>query len=138
MNNNLKKVVGAVATGATFLGATAPAFANGTSLNPCNGSGPFGKLCNLNANNLGSIIGGVITTILVIAVLIALFYLIWGGIAWITSGGDKANVEKARGRIIAAIVGLVIAFLAFFILSLVLQVFGLSLANMTIPTINGL
>jgi len=50
-----------------------------------------------------------------------------------TSGGDKAKVESARGTIIAAIVGLVIAFLAFFILSLALSFFGLSLTNLTLP-----
>jgi hypothetical protein len=35
----------------------------------------------------------------------ALLYLLLGALAWITSGGDKGGVEKARDKIQAAIVG---------------------------------
>ena len=55
-----------------------------------------------------------------------------------TSGGDKAKVESARNHIIAALIGLVIAFLAFFILSLALSIFGLSLNKISLPKISGL
>lgn len=118
ITSDMKKLIGSALTAASFLsvGATA-AFATGNSVNPCPGAGQFSKLCNLNANNLGGIVGTAVTFILIIAVLIALFFLILGGIRWITSGGDKAKVDSARQTITAAIVGLVIAFLAFFILS---------------------
>lgn len=129
----MKKIAVITATAGTYLALASSAFAQ--NVNPCGNVGAFSKLCNLNANNLGGIIGAAVTFILVIAVLIALFFLIWGGVSWITSGGDKAKVESARGRIIAAIVGLVIAFLAFFILSLALSFFGLSLSNLQLPRI---
>lgn len=134
MGTDMKKLLGSLLSAIAFLtiGATS-AFAN--SVNPCPGAGQFSKLCNLNANNLGGIIGAAVTFILIIAVLIALFFLIWGGIRWITSGGDKGKVDSARQTITAAIVGLVIAFLAFFILSLALSFFGLSLSNLTLPRI---
>jgi hypothetical protein len=130
----MKKVLAIIATTASYFGLASSAFAQ-QSVNPCGSVGQFTKLCNLNANNLGGIVGAAVTFILIIAVLIALFFLIWGGISWITSGGDKAKVESARGRIIASIVGLVIAFLAFFILSLALSFFGLSLSNLVLPRI---
>jgi len=85
--------------------------------------------------SLQIIIQNSVTIIIIIAIVLSLFFLIWGGIRWITSGGDKAKVESARGTIIAAIIGLVIAFLAFFILSLALSFFGLSLTNLTLPKI---
>ena len=53
----------------------------------------------------------------------------------VTSGGDKGKVDEARKTVIAAIVGLIIAFLAFFILSVVLSFFGLSLTNLVLPKI---
>lgn len=133
---DMKKLIGSAITGLTFLsiGATS-AFAGG-NVNPCtNMQGAFGKLCNLNANNLGGIVGAVVTFILILAVLIALFFLIWGGIKWITSGGDKGKVDAARQTITAAIVGLIIAFLAFFILQVALGFFGLSLTNLVLPKI---
>jgi hypothetical protein len=130
----MKKVLAIITTAASYFALASSAFAQQT-ISPCASSGQFTKLCNLNANNLGGIVGAAVTFILIIAVLIALFFLIWGGISWITSGGDKAKVESARGRIIASIVGLVIAFLAFFILSLALSFFGLSLSNLVLPRI---
>jgi len=59
-------------------------------------------------------------TVLFIAISLAsLFFLIWGGIQWITSGGDKTKIEAARNRLVYALIGLIIAFLAFFILNLI-------------------
>ncbi len=131
---DMKKILGTLITAGAYLGFAVSAFATGGQVNPCPGAGQFSKLCNLNANNIGPLVGAAVTFILIIAVLIALFFLIFGGIRWITSGGDKAKVESARGTIIAAIIGLVIAFLAFFILSLALSFFGLSLNNLQLPT----
>lgn len=131
----MKKLVATILTVGTYLGFTASAFA-ATSVNPCgNGIGQFSHLCNLNANSIGPLVGAAVAFILVAAALIALFFLIWGGIRWIMSAGDKAKVDSARQTITAAIIGLIIAFLAFFILSLALSFFGLSLTNLTLPKI---
>ena len=120
----------------TFASMALPVFAQETPINPCP-KGNFGPLCdNLTANNVGTIIGNVIIAVLVIAALIALFYLIWGGVKWIMSGGDKAKVDTARSTIIAAIIGLIVTFLAFFIISLILSLFGLgSITELSIPDI---
>ncbi|HWY79720.1 MAG TPA: hypothetical protein VNW29_05160 [Candidatus Sulfotelmatobacter sp.] len=130
----MKKIFATLLAAGSYLGFTSSAFAQ-ASVNPCASSGQFSKLCNLNANSIGPLVGAAVAFILVAAALIALFFLIWGGVRWITSGGDKAKVESARGTIIAAIIGLVISFLAFFILSLALSFFGLSLTNLTLPKI---
>lgn len=61
---------------------------------------------------------------LVLAVMLAVGFLIYGGIKWIMSGGDKGKVDAARGTVTAAIIGLIIAFLAFFIISVVSYLFG--------------
>jgi uncharacterized protein YacL len=132
---DMKKVAAILIAAGTYLSFTVSAFA-AANVNPCqNGIGQFGHLCNLNANSIGPIVGAAVAFILVLAALIALFFLIWGGIRWIMSAGDKAKVDSARQTITAAIIGLIIAFLAFFILSLALSFFGLSLTNLTLPTI---
>jgi flagellar biosynthesis protein FliQ len=38
----------------------------------------------------------------------ALFYLLLGAFSWVTSGGSKENVEKAREKIIAALTGVIL------------------------------
>lgn len=103
-------------------------------LDPCKGANTVLNVACAGRNlSLGQVIGFVVTLAFIIAILVALFFLIWGGIKWITSGGDKGGVESARNQIVAAVIGLIIVFLAFFILNLVLQLFGLSLFNLQVP-----
>lgn len=97
--------------------------------------GQFGPLADVSASDFGSIVGRVITIAFVLAVIIALAFLVYGGIKWILSGGDKTAVESARNTIVASIVGLVIVFLSYFILSVVLGFFGLNLSNLVLPTV---
>lgn len=104
-------------------------------VNPCP-TGAFKTLCDIATATFGSTIGTIIGFIFVIAVLIAVFYLIYGGIKWIMSRGDKAQVEEARNHIVAAIVGLIVVFLAFFLINLVLQLFlGTTIQNLELPSL---
>lgn len=69
--------------------------------------------------NFGPILSGIVSWLLLIAFLLSFIYLVLGGLAWITSGGDKAGVEAARNKIIAAIVGLIIVASGWAIFSLI-------------------
>lgn len=112
-----------------------PSYAYAANLVQCP-PGQFNALCSLTADNFSNLLGNIINFAFIIAVLIALLFLIWGGIKWITSGGDKANVETARNHIIAAVIGLILVFLSYFILNIVVYVFTKqSLFNLTIPTL---
>ena len=99
--------------------------------------GQFGTsgLADLGAGDFGAIVGRVITIAFVLAIIIALAFLVYGGIKWITSGGDKAAVESARNTIVAAVIGLIIVFLSYFILNIVLGFFNLSLGALVLPTV---
>ena len=77
--------------------------------------------------------GALITLIFIAAVVIALFFLAWGAVRWILSGGDKAAVEAARGQIVAAIVGLVVLFLAFLLINVLLGFFNVNIGNIGVP-----
>lgn len=44
----------------------------------------------------------------IVAGLLALFYLLLGALAWITSGGNKENVDKARDKITNALIGVIL------------------------------
>ncbi len=84
---------------------------------------------------LGKIISSLVGLLFILAFLMSLFYLLTGGLAWITSEGDKANLEKARNKITHAIVGLVIVAAAYAIFKLIGQFFGLDIGNLSFPTI---
>jgi hypothetical protein len=53
--------------------------------------------------------------------------LIFGGIQWITAGGNKQSLEEARNKIINASIGLFILFALFTIVKLINSVFGINL-----------
>lgn len=106
------------------------------SVNACPG-GSFSPLC-LNANQLGTVIANAINFLFVVAALLALGFLILGGIKWLTSQGEKEGINKARETIVAAVVGLIIIFLSYLIVNFILNLFvGVSLFNLQLPTITG-
>jgi len=86
-------------------------------------------------DNIGTLISGVIGLALLIAGILVFGYLVWGGIQWILSGGDKAKVEEARNRITAALVGLGIVAAAWAVMKLIEFFFGITILseNVTIP-----
>ncbi|MDO8621005.1 MAG: hypothetical protein Q7R31_01875 [Candidatus Levybacteria bacterium] len=87
--------------------------------------------------DIGKLPQFIITLLFIVGVIIAIAFLIYGGIKWVMSGGDKAGVEAARNHIVAAIIGLVIIAAAFFIIQVVFRLLGTSLdiSTLTIPTL---
>jgi len=81
-----------------------------------------------------SLVAGAIKLLLVVAALIFFFILVFGGIQWITAGGDKAGTETARKRITNALIGLAIVFSAWAITALINALFGVNIFELTIPT----
>lgn len=71
---------------------------------------------------------GVFTTIinvmLFIVGILCIIMIIYGGIRYTTSNGDKGRVESAKNTILYAVVGLIIAILAFALVSWVVSSLG--------------
>ncbi|MDE2026280.1 MAG: hypothetical protein KGJ07_07335, partial [Patescibacteria group bacterium] len=103
----MKKIAALLTTTLLYLSTPVLSFADSKSLDPCQGStgSAFHSLCELGqgsgATSVGGVLGSVITVMFVIAAIIALWFLVQGGIRWITSQGDTKNVEGARNQIIA-------------------------------------
>lgn len=85
--------------------------------------------------NLGSLVGGAVGLAIIIALIIAFFFLIFGGIKWITSGGDKAQVETARNQITNALIGVAIVAAAWAIMKLIGFFFGIDPFSLNIPSV---
>ena len=101
----------------------------------------FGNLgldeTNMSFTNIGSLLGNIIIAAMVISGLMVFFYLIMGGIQYITSGGDKAQAEAARDRITYALIGLVIVVGSFAIIKLIESFFGLHILSPELPKAPG-
>lgn len=134
-----KKILSLSTTLSLFLATAHPSYAD-QAVNPCPDSagGQFGKLCKYNLGTVADIIKNGITLLFLVATIASLLFLIFGGIKWISSGGDKTKLEEARGMIVASAVGLVITFASYFILNIILELFGLpSIRTYTIPKLIG-
>lgn len=130
----MKRFISSLATLGTLSLLVPQAYAQAVNINTCPG-GNFGALC-LNATDLQKVISNGINFIFVVAAMLALVFLIIGGVKWLTSQGEKEGVNKARETIVAAIVGLVIIFLSYLIINFILNLFvGVSLFNLTLPTL---
>jgi hypothetical protein len=128
----MKKVLALLIPAATYI--IAAPFALATDLTICPPAGtPGSTLCH---TNLTAFIPVLINILLVIAILLAVVYLLWGGIKWIMSGGDKQQLQTAREHVVAAIIGLVIVFLVYFLLNFILSTFGITTGGVfSLPTV---
>lgn len=88
---------------------------------------PVGGMPTGGLRKVEDIIQFGIIFLFIIATLLALAFLIWGGIQWITSGGDKAGIETARKKVTFALIGLVVTFLSFFIINALGVFLGINL-----------
>ncbi len=76
----------------------------------------------------GSVIDIVATFValaLVIAAILSLVYVIVGGISFILSAGNEEKIKNAMNTIRFSIIGLVVAFIAFFLVSFVANLLGI-------------
>jgi len=110
----------------------APAMAAAAS---CDGSGGASAGANCAQGNntptslfgTGSVFVTVVNTLLFVIGAVAVIMLIYGGIRYTISGGDQKAVTDAKNTILYAVIGIVVAVMAYAIVNFVLT----SLANGT-------
>lgn len=93
---------------------------NGSSI-PVPGGIPSGGFGDKGIN----VIQVALTLLFVLAIILALIFVIYSGIQWTISGGDKQKIQSARNRLIYSIIGLIVITLAFVIVRVVIDlIFG--------------
>ncbi len=83
------------------------------------------SLHNSSDGGFSVFFGGIMSAAMSVAVVLVLVFLVWGGIEWITSSGDKSKMEGARNKISNAIIGLIILAAATALFMLVQQFLGI-------------
>jgi cytochrome bd-type quinol oxidase subunit 2 len=91
-------------------------YAQGVTINP-----------GITPPGLSEVLGFFIRGFFILAGLAAILYLLLGAFSWITSGGNKENVEKAREKIQAAVLGLILIFIVLSFVILVENIFDVGL-----------
>lgn len=114
-----KKLIAASSVLATGLSMVPAAFAQTTISVNLDSAG-------FKITDFGKLITGLLNMVMFVAALLVFAYLVWGGIQWITSGGDKGKTEEARNKITAAIIGLAVVAASYAIFLLVVSFLGVS------------
>lgn len=84
--------------------------------------------------DIGNLLSAGIQVAMVIAAILTFAFLVWGGIQWILSGGDKTQTQAARDRITMALVGLGIVAAAWALMKVIGFFFGVDVFQFNIPT----
>ncbi len=68
--------------------------------------------------NLGEVLSGIVTSLLIFAGAVAVLFLIIGGFRYVVSAGNPDQVEGAKKTILYAILGLIVIFVAYVLVTL--------------------
>lgn len=90
---------------------------------------------NQSLNILQLFLTNFISIALGAAGIVAFFFLLAGGLEYITAGGDKERTQNSVKKITNALIGLAIVFSIFAIIYVVETLFGISITKFTIPVI---
>lgn len=118
----IKQTVMAIAfvLGIGFLAV--PQTAAAINLFPEGCKGQTSAVCTSVAqDNAQSTVVKIINTILLVLGIVAVIMIIVGGFRYVLSGGDASNVTAAKNTIMYAVIGLIVAVLAYAIVNFVLN-----------------
>lgn len=73
-------------------------------------------------------------TVITVGGIAFIIYLVWGGIEYLTSGGDKARVEDATKKITSSVIGIVILISSYAITYFIQQVFKINILKPVFPS----
>ena len=119
--SSLALPVGAVGIFGGCTGGTAPTAGSAANSNQTSAN----TLCGATAkDNVQDIVKNVINLILIVLGMVAVIMIVIGGIRYTTSNGDSSSVKAAKDTILYAVVGLVVAILAYAIVNFVLGRFS--------------
>ena len=99
-----------------------PVFA---TTNPCDSNLPEtvreANGCEGSEDKLPGIVINIINAIITVLGIVAVIFIIIGGVQYMTSTGDAPKVKKARDTILYAVIGLAVCVLAFIIVNFVIN-----------------
>ncbi len=81
-------------------------------------------------SSLQQILSNAITLFIIAGCFLLVIYIVWAGIQWITSGGDKQKLSAARGRLTWAIIGFIIMLVAVAIINGIGYLFQVNLLKL--------
>ena len=79
------------------------------------------ELCSGRAETADNMVEPIVSTLLFVVGVVAVVVIIIGGILYVTSTGDPGKTKRAKDTILYAVIGLVVAILAYAIVNFVVK-----------------
>jgi amino acid transporter len=131
MIRHIKKYLGILAVASFLIIAAMPVSVSAqpaqgfNNSNPLPSGGFFTQLLGCSANTSSPalcLLRSALSFLLAVAFIIAVIFLVIGGYRYVTSQGNEDSIEKAKGTITSAIIGIVLIVTAYFILNFILGI----------------
>ena len=119
----MKKLATLINSALLSLTLATPALAQGT------GTVGFEKPAEAKITDIGKLISTGISVVIIVSGILVFVFLVWGGVEWLTSGGDKTKIENARSKLTNALIGVAIIAAAYAVWTLALTFFGVDVSN---------
>lgn len=103
---------------------TVPAYASCGSAKACVQSGVTSAGGSSSTTDIGTLIKTIVNLLLFILGAVAVIMIVIGGIKYTVSNGDSSAVTSAKNTILYAVVGLIVALMAYAIVNFVLNHVG--------------
>ncbi|MEI6690692.1 MAG: hypothetical protein WCL07_03005 [bacterium] len=81
------------------------------------------------AKTVELILTNVITVLTIVGGIMFILYFLFGALQWVSAGGEKGKIEKAKGMLTNAAIGLIIIVLSYSITWIVGKVLGVDILN---------
>lgn len=75
--------------------------------------------------DIGTVVRSILTATLIAASILFVLYFVWSAFRWLSSGGDKTQLEIARQRMTNAFFGLVLVSAIWAVFLVVIYILGL-------------
>ncbi len=73
-------------------------------------------------------------TVITVGGVAFIIYLVWGGIEYLTSGGDKAKIDDAQKKITSSVIGVAILVASYAITLFIQSVFKINILRPVFPS----
>ena len=80
--------------------------------------------CFRSENTIPSVVQGILNAVISIIGIVAVIYIIIGGVNYMTSAGDADKIKKAKNTIKFAVIGLIIVIFSFVIVNWTIAAIG--------------
>lgn len=125
MMQRMKQMVIALAVVASLGVAAVPQPAAAINLFPKGCEGQSSEICtSATKDNATSMVKNILNVLFVVIGILAVIMIVVGGFRYVISAGNSAQVTAAKNTILYAVVGLVVALLAYAIVNFVIKSVG--------------